>query len=137
MSPAEVPMHILAVDCRPSGEADAVEIVRVGSTRDALLALRGAPIDLMLTTRVVDGGPIWGLAGKVRVLRPKLAWWLVAGGIGADDEILARTLGVTRIVRSVPSLAAIRLAVAGPSPPPLRLGRPPPRAAETFDLHSY
>lgn len=118
MSREELPLHILAVDCQPRGQAEDVRLLRVETAREALLALRDAPIDLLLTTRRVDGAPVWPLAEKVRRLRPKVRWWLIARGLGPDEEIVARTLGVTRIVSAAPRLEAIRLgfARAGPAP---------------------
>lgn len=120
----ELPLHILAVDCHPRGESADVRLVRATSPREALLALRASPVDLMLTTRRVDGDAIWSLVEKVRRVRPKLHWWLIARGIDAEEEILARTLGVTRILSAAPRLETIRLGHARASPARIEL---PPR----------
>lgn len=123
MSP-ELPLHILAVDCHPRGDAGDVRLTRVTSAREAMLALRLSPIDLLVTTRRVEGGGIWTLAEKIRRVRPKLQWWLIARGIVADEEVLARTLGVSRIVSSAPRLEAIRLGFSRAGPAHVEL---PPR----------
>ena len=120
----ETLLQILAVDCRLDGSADEVKLTTVDSVRAALNALRTADVDLLLTRGDVAGSPVWPLAERVRRVRPKLHWWLVAHGITVDQEILARTLGVTRILAAAPTAEAICRAFARPTPRPTLAARP-------------
>jgi hypothetical protein len=101
-----------------------VRLIRVATAREALLALRASPIDLLVTTRRVEGQTVWALAEKVRRVRPKLKWWLIARGIVPDEEVIARTLGVSRILSAAPRLETIRFGFARAGPARLEL---PPR----------
>lgn len=135
MSLEELMLHVLAVDCRPRGDADDVTLTLATTAAEALRIVRVTPLGLLLTTRDVEGAAIWPLAERVRLVRPKLPWWLVANGITPDEEILARTLGVKRILGSVPTAEQIWQAFAGSGPRRPRI-RPPPVRADREDVHA-
>ena len=106
---------VLAVACRIRGEEDELDVTHVDSNAATLAAVRMMQFDLLLTTTSVAGTAVWPLAEKIRRVRPKLHWWLVAHGLSQDEEVLARTLGVTRILDNVPTAEMIRSALSRPS----------------------
>jgi hypothetical protein len=104
------------IACRIRGEAGELDVTNVDSAATALAAVRIMQFDLLLTTTGVAGAAVWPLAEKIRRVRPKLHWWLVATRCHKDEEVLARTLGVTRILDTVPTAELIRSALSKPSP---------------------
>jgi hypothetical protein len=108
----EETIRVLAVNCRVSGGAGEVDVTDVDSVAAVLSAVRLMQFDLLLTSSTIAGLAVWPLAQKVRRVRPKLRWWLVARGLSDDQEVLARTLGVTRILESAPTGELIRAALS-------------------------
>ncbi len=101
-------ISVLAVDCPADinvegdlmNDLTTVHLTSVHSTKAALSAIRVMHFDLMLTGTTIAGDPIWDLAAKVRTVRPKLRWVLIAKDLSLTDERHARTLGVTTIAPS-------------------------------------
>lgn len=108
-------LKILAVDCRLDGFADEGVLTPVATVRETLAALRAGHFDLLLTRAVCADEPIWPLVERVRRVRSKLPWVLVARGIATHDEVLARQLGVTRIVGFAPTADALAALLARPA----------------------
>jgi hypothetical protein len=100
---------VLAVNCPVEGADGEVQMTHVDSTRAALNAVRLGAFDLLLTGNTVDAGPVWPLMQKLRMVRPKLQWWLVAHGVDPSDERLARTLGMARLLATRPTLEQIAM----------------------------
>lgn len=109
-------IDVLAVNCQVTGVADDLECTAVSSARAALAAVRQQSFDLLLTGITVDDTPIWPLIQKLRMVRPKLQWWLVAHGIDPADERLARTLGVARLLAASPTATQILAELPRPRP---------------------
>ncbi len=109
-------ISVLAVDCPPDNwdDADArLNVTNVTTPRAALAALRVMQFDLMLTQTAVAGEPVWTLAAKVRAMRPRVRWILVASTLNPRDEITARSLGVIAILEHVASIDSWRPTTTG------------------------
>ena len=96
-------ISVLSIDCPIEGFDERLSVTEVKTARQALGALRMLQFDLMVTQAAVAGEPIWLLAAKVRAIRPRLRWMLVAGQLSAEEESRARMLGVAQIVEDVPT----------------------------------
>lgn len=97
-------ISVLAVNCPLGGTTGEIDVTHVDCPVAALQAVRAARFDLLLSSARVGGEIIWPLAQKLRRLRPKLHWWLVADVLEHHDEIRARSLGVNRIIPMVPTV---------------------------------
>jgi hypothetical protein len=85
----------------PTGWRDALaqlfEVMDADTASEALRALRGMAIDLLVVGAEVGGEPFWSFVARVRRARPKLAWILV-GDVSDSDEVRARCLGVLMVL---------------------------------------
>jgi hypothetical protein len=94
----EEAVSILSVACPIEGYDERVSVTDVATSRETMAALRLMQFDLMVTQTALNGEPIWDLARKVRALRPRLRWMLLAPELTAMEETRARSLGVTCII---------------------------------------
>jgi hypothetical protein len=77
--------------------AELFQVHHAESSAEALRALRGVAIDLLVVSARIDDEPFWSFVDRVRRARPTLAWILV-GDITDADEIRARCLGVLMVL---------------------------------------
>lgn len=109
---------VLAVGVEPEtfGFSDeALTIHRANAARSAMEMLRMVDFDLLLVGPDLADGSIWDFVRRARMARPRQRWAMVGSNITEQDEIAARTLGVTCIFDSAPSSDDLLEAAAGPS----------------------
>lgn len=83
------------------------QVLDVDSAAEALRALRGLAVDLLVVSADLPDETFWSLVGRIRRARPGLAWILV-GDVSDADEVRARCLGVLTVFGPVaPSEGAV------------------------------
>lgn len=75
--------------------------------REALEILRLVKIDLVVTTLYVPDMSIWDLIGKIKMAWPWQRWALVCDEFTTQEEIRARTLGVSRMFYTTPDITEL------------------------------
>lgn len=78
-----------------------------------LAQMRQERFDHVLAGRTVAQQPVWPLIRRMKSVRRKQKWSLVAPLASHAEEVMARSLGVVRIFDSPPDLEAILELVAG------------------------
>jgi hypothetical protein len=116
-------ISILSVACPIDGYDERVSVTDTATARETMAALRLMQFDLMVTQTALQGEPVWELARKVRAMRPRMRWMLLAPDLTAREETQARSLGVTRIVDSALTYQDL-IQMAGPTPAMLRISAP-------------
>src|SRR5581483_5319119 len=76
---------------------------RACTAREAMQALRGRHIELLLSSMRLPDMPLWPLVSRVRALRPRQPWMLVEPGLSQADEIRARALGALMVLEEIPA----------------------------------
>lgn len=69
--------------------------------------LRHGLFDHIVSSKHLDGRPVWPTVRWIRTVRIAQKWSLVSHTLSESEEALARSLGVTRIFASTPDLEAI------------------------------
>lgn len=67
------------------------------SARQAIDLLRMLKFDLVITGMELPDMPVFRLVSKIKTAWPWQKWALVANELTPQDEVIVRTLGVTRI----------------------------------------
>ncbi|MCC7349951.1 MAG: hypothetical protein IT446_05220 [Phycisphaerales bacterium] len=80
---------------------------------EVLAQLRRRDFEHVLAGRTIQDQPIWPVIRRVKAIRQRQKWSLIAPMLSRAEEIMARSLGVVRIFDSMPDSEAILELVAG------------------------
>ena len=94
------PVSILAV-CVGNGQlpvmGEEATLITADGARTAIEMMRMLKFDLLLTGTVLPDMPLLQFVSRVKAAWPWQKWALVAGNLSPREEVIIRTLGVTRI----------------------------------------